>query len=79
MLAKLTDQNQITLPLSVTQSLGSVEYFEITVEDGKIILTPVKVQRADAVRKRLAELNITEQDVAEAVAWAREDSAPKHD
>lgn len=79
MLARLTDQNRITLPLSVTQALGPVEYFEITVEGGQIILTPVKVQRADAVREKLAELNITEQDVADAVAWAREDVALEHD
>jgi hypothetical protein len=62
-LAKLTDQNRITLPLSVTEALGPVEYFEITVEDGQVILTPTKVQRSDAVREKLAELNITEQDI----------------
>jgi hypothetical protein len=62
-LAKLTDQNRITLPLSVTEALGPVEYFEITVEDGQVILTPTKVQRSDAVREKLAELNMTEQDI----------------
>ena len=74
MLAKLTDQNRITLPLSVTEALGPVEYFEITVEGGQIILTPVKVQRSDAVRDKLAALNITEQHVTDAVTWAREGS-----
>jgi hypothetical protein len=73
-LAKLTDQNRITLPLSVTEALGPVEYFEITVEGGQVILTPVKVQRSDAVREKLAELNITEQDVTDAITWAREGS-----
>jgi antitoxin component of MazEF toxin-antitoxin module len=77
MLAKLTNQNSITLPLSVTQAIGQAEYFEITVEDGQIILTPVKLQRADAVREKLAELNITEQDVEDAVAWARQTPAPE--
>jgi bifunctional DNA-binding transcriptional regulator/antitoxin component of YhaV-PrlF toxin-antitoxin module len=76
-LTKLTDQNRITLPLSVTEVLGPVEYFEITVEGGQVILTPVKVQRSDAVREKLAELNITEQDVADAVTWAREGSSPQ--
>ncbi|NJL47984.1 MAG: AbrB/MazE/SpoVT family DNA-binding domain-containing protein [Leptolyngbyaceae cyanobacterium SM2_5_2] len=74
MLTKLTSQNRITLPLSVTEALGPVEYFEIMVEGGQVILTPVKIQRSDAVREKLAELNITEQDVAEAVAWSREGS-----
>jgi hypothetical protein len=73
-LAKLTDQNRITLPLSVTEALGPVEYFEITVEGGQVILTPVKIQRSDAVREKLAELNITEQDVTDAITWTREGS-----
>ncbi len=77
MLAKLTEHNRITLPLSVTEALGPVEYFEITVEGGQVILTPMKVQRSDAVREKLAELNITEQDVADAIAWARKGSTPQ--
>jgi hypothetical protein len=76
-LAKLTDQNRITLPLSVTEALGPVGYFEITVEGGQVILTPVKVQRSDAVREKLAALNITEQDVTDAITWAREGSNPQ--
>ncbi len=76
MLTKLTDQNRITLPLSVTEAVGHVEYFEITVESGQIILTPVKIQRSDAVREKLAELKITEQDVADAVTRARKSSLP---
>lgn len=71
MLAKLTAKNQLTLPKSITQEIGDVEYFEITLEGGQIILTPVKIQRADAVRAKLAELDLSEQDVADAVAWAR--------
>ena len=39
--------------------------------DGQIILTPVRIQRADAVRAKLAELDLQEQDIADAVAWAR--------
>lgn len=54
-----------------------MEYFEITVKDGQVILTPIKIQRSDAVREKLAELNITEQDVANAVAWAREGLPPQ--
>ena len=36
------------------------------------MLTPVRFRRADAVRAKLADLGITEDDVADAVAWARE-------
>jgi len=71
MLAKRTSKNQVTLPKAVVQAVGDVEYFEVTTEDGRIVLTPVRMQRADAVRAKLAALGITEQDVDEAVIWAR--------
>jgi hypothetical protein len=67
----VTAKNQITLPKSVTEAVGPATYFEIEVRDGRILLTPVRIQRADAVRAKLAELEITEGDVAKAVAWAR--------
>jgi hypothetical protein len=71
MLAKLTSKNQLTLPKSVTNAVGAVEYFEVHAKGGQIILTPVRIQRADSVRAKLAELDIAEQDIADAVAWAR--------
>ena len=71
MLAKLTSKNQLTLPKSITKAIGNSEYFDVKVEGGQIILTPVKIQRADAVRSKLAALDLSEQDIADAVAWAR--------
>ena len=71
-IAKLTSKNQLTLPKSITREIGETEYFEVTVEGQQIILTPVKIQRADAVRAKLAELGINDQDVADAVDWARQ-------
>jgi len=71
MLAKVTSKNQLTLPKSVTNAVGPVEYFDVEAKDGQIILTPVRIQRADAVRAKLAALDLTEKDVANAVAWAR--------
>ena len=56
---------------SITQAIGQSEYFEIKVENGQIILTPVKIQRANAVRAKLAALELTEQDISDAVTWAR--------
>jgi bifunctional DNA-binding transcriptional regulator/antitoxin component of YhaV-PrlF toxin-antitoxin module len=72
MLAKITSKNQLTIPKSITNELGPVEYFEVEVRNGQVVLTPVRIQRADAVRAKLAELDITEQDVTDAVAWARQ-------
>ncbi|MEM6838243.1 MAG: AbrB/MazE/SpoVT family DNA-binding domain-containing protein [Cyanobacteria bacterium P01_C01_bin.120] len=71
MLAKLRATNQITLPEEVMQAIGPVEYFEVTLKDGQIVLTPVTVQ-TDTVREKLAELSISQQDIADAVAWARQ-------
>ena len=71
MLAKMTSKNQITLPKAVTAQVPTAEYFEVEVEGGRIVLTPVRMQKADAVREKLAQLGITENDVDEAVAWAR--------
>jgi hypothetical protein len=71
MLAKITSKNQLTLPKAIVIAVGDAEYFEVEVREGQIILTPVRIQRADAVRAKLAELNLDEQDVADAVEWAR--------
>ena len=75
MLAKITSKNQLTLPKSVTQAVGATEYFDVEARAGQIILTPVRIQRGDAVRAKLADLDLTADDVAAAVAWAR---APAH-
>jgi hypothetical protein len=77
MLAKMTSKNQLTLPKSITSAVGSAEYFDVEARNGQIVLTPVRIQRSDAVRAKLAELDLTEQDVADAVAWARKPPATK--
>lgn len=72
MLAKLTAKNQLTLPKSITREIGETEYFDVRVQGGEIILTPVKIQRADAVRAKLAALDLSEQDISDAIDWARQ-------
>jgi len=69
MLAKLTSKNQITLPKAVVSAVDAAEYFDVVVENGRIVLTPVRVQRAQAVRDKLQQLDITEQDVEDARRW----------
>ncbi|MDR1648323.1 MAG: AbrB/MazE/SpoVT family DNA-binding domain-containing protein [Zoogloeaceae bacterium] len=71
MLAKLTSKNQITLPKAVISRIDATEYFDVAVENNRIVLTPVRVQTTKAVREKLEQLGITEQDVEDAVAWAR--------
>ncbi len=75
MLAKITSKNQLTLPKAVTNAVGPAEYFDVETRNGQIILTPVRIQRADAVRAKLAELDLQEKDIADAVTWARRSAA----
>ena len=72
MLAKMTSKNQLTLPKSVTRAVSATDYFDVEVRAGQIILTPVRIQRADLVRAKLAELHLSDGDVADAVSWARD-------
>ncbi|MBI1813882.1 MAG: AbrB/MazE/SpoVT family DNA-binding domain-containing protein [Deltaproteobacteria bacterium] len=71
MLVKVTAKNQLTLPKRITAAVGATEYFEVEAREGRIILTPVRIQRADAVRAKLADLDPNEKDIAKAVAWVR--------
>jgi bifunctional DNA-binding transcriptional regulator/antitoxin component of YhaV-PrlF toxin-antitoxin module len=71
MLAKMTSKNQITLPKAVITGIEATDYFDVSVEDGRIILTPVKIQQAQAVRDKLEQLGISERDIADAVQWSR--------
>jgi len=77
MLAKLTSKNQLTLPKSIIAAVGTAEYFEVEASNGRIVLTPVRIQRGDAVRTKLAELDLQEHDIADAVAWVRQAPAAK--
>jgi hypothetical protein len=74
MIAKRTSKNQVTLPKAIVQMVGEADYYDVTAQDGKIILTPVRLQQADAVRSKLEALGITSADVDEAIAWARKRS-----
>jgi len=76
MLAKLTSQNRITLPQAVVSAVASsantAQYFEVAVEAGRIVLTPVHDQQAQTVRAKMRTLGVCEADVDAAVAWARQ-------
>jgi hypothetical protein len=69
--AKLTSKNQLTLPKSVVEQAGPADYFEVSFDAGRIVLTPLRLGGTEAVREKLAKLNIRESDIGEAVAWAR--------
>ncbi|MBF0381543.1 MAG: AbrB/MazE/SpoVT family DNA-binding domain-containing protein [Magnetococcales bacterium] len=74
MLAKLTAKNQLTLPKAVLSSCKGAEYFDVSEENGKIVLVPIRLNRSNAVRAKLAELGISHEDLNKAVEWARDSS-----
>ena len=67
----MTSKNQITLPKAVVSSVAPSDYFDVEAVEGRIVLTPVRISKADALRDKLAELELSEQDIANAVKWAR--------
>jgi len=75
MLAKKTSKNQLTLPKEIVKSFPGVEYFDVTVKDRKIVLSPVRITPADMtleeIRDKMEKLGISERDVTDAVKWAR--------
>jgi len=72
MLAKVTSKNQLTLPKAILQQIGDVEYFNVQADAGRIVLTPMKVYPADKVRDKLQNLGITENDITDAISFARQ-------
>ncbi len=76
MLCKRTYKNQITIPKKVMENFDGVEYFKAEVRDGAIVLEPVEITarndvRLEKVRKKIADLGLTERDIEDAVRWAR--------
>ncbi len=76
MLCKRTYKNQVTLPKKVMEEFEGVEYFEARVQDGRIVLEPVKMTAVsetalEKVREKVAALGLTEKDIDDAVSWAR--------
>jgi bifunctional DNA-binding transcriptional regulator/antitoxin component of YhaV-PrlF toxin-antitoxin module len=72
MLAKLTVKNQLTLPKAVATRFKGVEYFDVSTDGSAITLKPLRPSRLDEVRDKLERLGITEQDITDAIAWARQ-------
>ena len=74
MIAKKTSKNQLTLPKKAVERFPDVEFFEVLVTDSQISLVPVRPGQLQEVQKRLERLGVSEKDVADAVAWARDSS-----
>lgn len=72
MLAKMTVKNQLTLPKAIATRFGGVEYFDVSTDGVSITLKPLQRSRADEIWDKLEELGIVEQDIEDAIEWARQ-------
>ncbi|MBP1750236.1 MAG: hypothetical protein H6Q52_2775 [Deltaproteobacteria bacterium] len=75
MLAKKTSKNQVTLPKEIADKFTDTTYFDIVIQDNLIILTPVQISpithSIEQIRAKMETLGIDENDVRDAVSWAR--------
>jgi bifunctional DNA-binding transcriptional regulator/antitoxin component of YhaV-PrlF toxin-antitoxin module len=73
MLAKMTSKNQITIPKKIIEKLPGVEYFEVELKDGIVMLKPLKVYDTslERIRTKVKKLGLQENTVKEAIEWAR--------
>jgi hypothetical protein len=72
MLAEKMAENQLTLPDAIAAQFSEVRYFDISVEEERIVLKPIYNQKLDTIQQKMELLGISQQDIAEAVKWARQ-------
>ena len=70
--AILTAGNQLILPDSLVAAYPEITCFTVVDEGERIILTPVPPGSIKDAWAKIAAQNLTEQDLADAVQWARE-------
>jgi hypothetical protein len=76
MLCKMTSKNQLTLPKEVLRNCRNQSYFDARWESGRIVLEPVVIRPLEspqltAIRDKIDNLGIDEDDLAGIVAEVR--------
>ncbi len=76
MLCKKTYKNQITLPKKIAEKFHGAEYFNAEVKEGRIILEPMIMKplassSLSQIKKKIASLGISPQDIDQAIQSAR--------
>lgn len=75
MLAKKTSKNQLTLPGEIVKKFPDIEYFDVSITDMKIVLTPVVMKPVNEnisnIRDKMDKLGISHDDLKDAIKWAR--------
>lgn len=75
MLAKRTYKNQITIPKEIVDQTGNIDYFDVSYEQGVILLKPVEIknrgERLGQIRKKIKALGLNEGDISKAIQQTR--------
>jgi hypothetical protein len=75
MLAKKTSKNQVTLPKKILKEIPETDYFDVSLQNGMVLLRPVTVTEAGSrlatVRQKIRELGLEPKDLDQAIRWAR--------
>lgn len=73
MLAKITSKNQITIPKKIMDQIPNVQHFDVSLNNGDIILKPLVIYESDLdqIRSKIKKLGLTPDSVAEAIHWIR--------
>ena len=73
MLAKKTSKNQVTIPKKIIEQLPDVDYFEVELINGVVMLKPLVTYDTslEKIRTKVKKLGLKENTVKEAIEWAR--------
>jgi hypothetical protein len=71
----LAKKNPISLPDAAKSLVKTGDYFQAAVDNGQVVLVPVDLPSLDSIWDHLEGLGIAQQDVADAVAFARGQTA----
>ena len=73
MLTKITSKNQITIPKKIVDQLPDVQYFDLQIKEGIVLLKPVKIYdtNLEQIRSKMKKLGLRSDSVREAIKWAR--------
>ena len=73
MLAKLTSKNQITIPKRIMDQLPNVQHFDVSLNNGSVILKPMVIYESDLeqIRNKIKKLGLAPDSVTEAIQWIR--------
>lgn len=70
-IAILTADNQLIIPAAIVAAFPGVDCFAVARDGERIILTPLQPPPIAAVWAQTSAQGLTEQDITDAVKWAR--------